>query len=107
MSSWMSVPSPGCALTRDRLVLVISDPAGRSPLDAARLASVDPDVLPGVRIEVVEEAASTNVLVAERARSGPPEGLVVVAEHHTAARGRVDRSWDTQALCAYYFSALS
>ena len=70
-----------------------SDASGRPPLDAERLASVDPDVLPGVRVEVVEEAASTNVLVAERARSGAAEGLVVVAEHQTAGRGRLDRTW--------------
>ncbi len=85
---------------------MISDPAGRSPLDAGRLASVDPDVLPGVRIEVVEEAASTNALVAERARSGAPEGLVVVAEHQTAGRGRLDRTWETPARSALTFSAL-
>jgi len=85
---------------------VISDPFERPPLDAGRLGSVGPDVLPGVLVEVVEEAASTNVLVAERARSGAAEGLVVVAEHQTAGRGRLDRTWETPAGSALTFSVL-
>ena len=56
-----------------------------------------PDLLTGLTVEVVEEAASTNALVAERARPGAPEGLVVVAEHQTAGRGRLDRTWETPA----------
>ena len=74
---------------------MISDPAARPPLDAERLAAADPDLLPGLTVEVVEEAASTNALVTERARSGAAEGLVVVAEHQTAGRGRLDRTWET------------
>jgi BirA family transcriptional regulator, biotin operon repressor / biotin---[acetyl-CoA-carboxylase] ligase len=85
---------------------VISEPASRPPLDAERLGSVDLDVLPGVRVEVVEEAASTNVLVAERARTDAAEGLVVVAEHQTAGRGRLDRTWETPARSALTFSVL-
>ena len=69
---------------------MISDPAARPPLDAARLAAPTRPAARG-RVEVVEEAGSTNALVAERARAGAPEGLVVVAEHQTAGRGRLDR----------------
>ena len=83
-----------------------SDAVGRPPLDAARLASVDPDLLPGLTVEVVEEAGSTNALVAERAQGGADEGLVVVAEHQTAGRGRLDRSWETPARSALTFSLL-
>src|SRR4051794_28593678 len=105
MSSGTSVPSPGCALTRERLVAVTADPAGRPPLDAERLAA-DPLLLPVLNVEVVEEAASTNALVSERARAGAAEGLVVVAEHQTAGRGRLDRTWETPARSALTFSVL-
>jgi BirA family biotin operon repressor/biotin-[acetyl-CoA-carboxylase] ligase len=85
---------------------VTSDASGRPPLDAARLAAADPDLLPGLTVEVVDEAGSTNALVAERARSGAPEGLVVVAEHQTEGRGRLDRTWQTPPRSALTFSVL-
>ena len=34
-------------------------------------------------MEVVAETASTNALLAQRAREGAPEGPVVVAEHQS------------------------
>jgi BirA family biotin operon repressor/biotin-[acetyl-CoA-carboxylase] ligase len=49
------------------------------------------------RVEVVHETASTNADVAERFRSGEPEGLVLAAEHQTAGRGRLGREWVTPA----------
>jgi len=85
---------------------VTSEPPGRPALDAQRLAAADPDLLPGLAVEVVEEASSTNALVIERARAGAPEGLVVVAEHQTAGRGRLDRTWETPARSGLTFSAL-
>ena len=74
--------------------------AERPPLDLDRLVSpVDWSV------EVVDAAPSTNALVAERARSGAAgEGLVVVAEHQTAGRGRLDRTWETPARSALTLS---
>ncbi|MDX6373764.1 MAG: BirA family transcriptional regulator [Nocardioidaceae bacterium] len=75
-----------------------SDPAARPPLDAERL--------PDHQVEVVEEAGSTNALVAERAQADGPEGLVIVAEHQTAGRGRLDRTWETPARSALTFSVL-
>jgi BirA family biotin operon repressor/biotin-[acetyl-CoA-carboxylase] ligase len=87
-------------------VVVTSEPAGRPPLDAERLASADPDLLPGLQVEVVEEALSTNALVIERASSGAAEGLVVVAEHQTSGRGRLDRTWETPARSGLTFSVL-
>src|SRR4051794_31948561 len=47
------------------------------------------------RIEVVEESTSTNAEVAARFAAGEDEGLVLVAEHQTAGRGRLGREWVT------------
>jgi BirA family biotin operon repressor/biotin-[acetyl-CoA-carboxylase] ligase len=57
-------------------------------------------------VEVVDSAPSTNALVADRARSGAGEGLVVVAEHQTAGRGRLDRTWETPARSSLTLSVL-
>lgn len=41
----------------------------------------------------VTETGSTNSDVMELARRGEPEGLVLVADHQTAGRGRAGRTW--------------
>jgi BirA family transcriptional regulator, biotin operon repressor / biotin---[acetyl-CoA-carboxylase] ligase len=41
------------------------------------------------------EIDSTNTYVRDQARQGTPEGLVAVAEHQTAGRGRLDRRWES------------
>ncbi|MDF1602979.1 biotin--[acetyl-CoA-carboxylase] ligase [Nocardioides sp. YIM 152315] len=74
----------------------------RPSLDAARLAAL----APGVVIEVLRETTSTNAVAAERARAGAPEGSVVAAEHQTAGRGRLDRSWATPPRSALLFSVV-
>ena len=84
------------------VVPVTDDPNARPPLDRDRLS----DAGPGLAVEVVDVAASTNALVAARAREGADEGLVVVAEHQTAGRGRLDRSWETPPRAALTFSVL-
>jgi BirA family biotin operon repressor/biotin-[acetyl-CoA-carboxylase] ligase len=57
-------------------------------------------------VEILPETASTNAVLASRARAGAGEGLVVATEHQTAGRGRLDRTWQTPPRSALTFSAL-
>lgn len=76
----------------------------RPPLRATALnRALEQD---GYRVEVLESTASTNAVVAERARQGEPHGLVVVAEQQTAGRGRLDRSWVSPPRAGLTFSVL-
>ncbi len=43
----------------------------------------------------LEEIGSTNTYVRDQGRQGAAEGLVVVADHQTAGRGRLDRHWES------------
>lgn len=80
-----------------------SAPAPRPPLDPARLrAALDP--VRGLAPELLDETPSTNAVAGERARDGAPDGLLVVTEHQTAGRGRLDRGWETPARAALTFS---
>ena len=83
-------------------VTATADP--RPPLDPERLAALVTALGRGLRVEILDAAPSTNAVVADRAREGAPHGLVVVAEHQTAGRGRLDRSWETPARAALTFS---
>ncbi len=49
---------------------------------------------------------STNVRAAAWAREGAPQGSVVVAEHQTAGRGRLGRSWTADASKNLLFSVV-
>ncbi|MET7666654.1 biotin--[acetyl-CoA-carboxylase] ligase [Micromonospora luteifusca] len=79
----------------------------RPPLSAARLrrALVAPNG-PWARLELRAETGSTNADVAEAARAGEPEGLVVVAERQTAGRGRRGRVWQSPARAGIATSVL-
>jgi BirA family biotin operon repressor/biotin-[acetyl-CoA-carboxylase] ligase len=43
----------------------------------------------------LDEVDSTNTYLRDRVRHGDPAGLVVVADHQTAGRGRLDRRWES------------
>lgn len=77
----------------------------RGPLDGERLAAAFGQT-PGLALELLPEAPSTNEVATERARSGAAEGLVVVADHQVAGRGRLDRTWETPAGTAATFSVV-
>ena len=65
-------------------------------MDASILAERSRAALAGSRfadVRWVAETGSTNADALELARQGAPEGIVLVAEHQTAGRGRLGRTW--------------
>jgi BirA family biotin operon repressor/biotin-[acetyl-CoA-carboxylase] ligase len=57
-------------------------------------------------VDVVAEVDSTNQVLLDRARAGAVEGLVLVADHQTAGRGRSGRSWEAAPGAALLVSVL-
>jgi BirA family biotin operon repressor/biotin-[acetyl-CoA-carboxylase] ligase len=58
--------------------------------------SFDTAAVPGTRftdVRRVGETGSTNRDLLKLASEGAPEGVVLMADHQTAGRGRLDRSW--------------
>lgn len=53
-------------------------------------------VMPGFTVEVLPRVDSTNTELMRRARTGPLEPVLLVAEEQTAGRGRLGRSWFSQ-----------
>ena len=79
----------------------------RPPLrePALRRALQAPDG-PWRRIEVVAQTGSTNADLVARARAGEEAGLVLVADHQSAGRGRLARPWTTPPRAALAASVL-
>ena len=57
-------------------------------------------------VDVVDVVDSTNTTLVERARSGAPEGAVLVADRQTAGRGRLGRTWEADPGAALLVSVL-
>lgn len=79
----------------------------RPPLhaDVLRRALIRPDSM-WTRLDVVAVAGSTNALLIERAAGSRASGLVLIAEHQTAGRGRLDRVWTAPARSGVTMSVL-
>lgn len=62
--------------------------------------------LPGARVEVLPQCDSTNTTLLERARQsdGPFAPCLLVAEQQTAGRGRLGRTWVSEAGASLTFS---
>ena len=57
-------------------------------------------------VELLAETDSTNRQLLDRARVGAPEGVVLVAEHQTAGRGRLGRPWEAPSGASLLVSVL-
>jgi BirA family biotin operon repressor/biotin-[acetyl-CoA-carboxylase] ligase len=73
--------------------------AARSPLEQRALQEA---AGPDWSVRLLAEVDSTNAV----ASSAPERNLVVIAEHQTAGRGRLDRTWETPSGAALTFSAV-
>jgi len=83
------------------------DDLQRPPLDAAALNRALSGPESGWReVRVVPQATSTNSELAHLARAGAGPGLVLVAEHQTGGRGRLDRVWTSPPGAGLTFSML-
>lgn len=83
------------------------DDLRRPPLDAGVLsAALTRGESLWREVAVLQTSPSTNAELARRCRAGAGAGLVVVAEHQTAGRGRLDRVWTTPPRAALTFSFL-
>jgi BirA family transcriptional regulator, biotin operon repressor / biotin---[acetyl-CoA-carboxylase] ligase len=49
---------------------------------------------PPWRVQIVAVTGSTNTDLLAAGQAGAPHGTVLVADHQTAGRGRLDRTWD-------------
>lgn len=65
--------------------------------------------VPGTRftdVRWIAETGSTNADLLDAARSGAADGLVLVADHQSAGRGRLDRTWVAPAGASLLVSVL-
>ncbi|HEY1132943.1 MAG TPA: biotin--[acetyl-CoA-carboxylase] ligase [Nocardioides sp.] len=79
----------------------MTEQEGRAPLRVDELAD-----LTGWQVDVVDASPSTNAALGVLAREGAAGGRVLVAEHQTAGRGRIDRTFVTPPRAALTFSML-
>ncbi len=79
----------------------------RPPLHAAALKhSLVTSGSLWTEVLVVDVSSSTNAELARRARTSDDNGVVLIAEHQTAGRGRLDRTWIAPPRSGLTFSAL-
>jgi BirA family biotin operon repressor/biotin-[acetyl-CoA-carboxylase] ligase len=82
----------------------------RLPLDRAALANEDFLAATGIaRLSVVDTTGSTNADLLTAVTTDPrswPDLSILTAEHQTAARGRLDRSWEAPPLSSVLVSVV-
>jgi BirA family biotin operon repressor/biotin-[acetyl-CoA-carboxylase] ligase len=61
---------------------------------------------PGFTLRWHEEVDSTNTLAMRLAGNGAAERTIVLADHQTAGRGRMQRIWQSPPGCNLYFSVI-
>jgi BirA family biotin operon repressor/biotin-[acetyl-CoA-carboxylase] ligase len=71
-----------------RILRSVASPGPTVQIDPARLAATR-----FADVRCFDEVGSTNTELMEAARAGAPEGVVVVADHQRAGRGRLGRTW--------------
>src|SRR5467141_1624449 len=69
---------------------------------AARLKKISP----GLCVEVLDQCPSTNTVLAQRAATGAPHGMVLACEHQSAGRGRRGHPWVSAVGGSLAFSIL-
>jgi BirA family biotin operon repressor/biotin-[acetyl-CoA-carboxylase] ligase len=89
--------------TRKEGYKLINAPANLSPIEIA--AELKCRKL-GRRIYSYKSVASTNIIAQELAKSGYPEGTLVIAESQTKGRGRLGRKWHSPPGKGLYFTLI-
>jgi BirA family biotin operon repressor/biotin-[acetyl-CoA-carboxylase] ligase len=75
-------------------------------IDADQVVRLLGNMSCSLRLEVLDQAESTNTIVSRRAALGESSGLCVLAEFQSAGRGRLGRSWHSGLGGALTFSLL-
>jgi len=73
---------------------------------AAALHSAQANAVPAIRLQVVDQCASTSSLALAHAREGAAPGLAIACENQTAGRGRYGASWHSGIGTSLTFSLL-
>lgn len=77
---------------------------GALPGVAEAIRTAVAPLLPGFTVEVVPQLDSTNSELMRRGRAGRTEPVLLVAQRQTAGRGRLGRSWRSDAGASLTFS---
>ena len=75
-------------------------------IDTARIEQALRDAAKTAQIRVFPSLASTNTTAKQMAAEGAPNGLVVIAEHQSAGRGRMQRSFFSPDGTGLYMSVI-